>query len=417
MNVVHLNTSDFGGAAVAAIQLHQALLEKGVGSDLLTLTWTRNDVQRHHLVESFALNGSPTWNRMRYKIRRGLERTGLVQDRSNSPGNRMLRPDRKDHEIFSFPFSWFSILDHPLVQQADLIHLHWVGYGMIDHCDFFGRCSKPIVWTLHDMNPFTAGSHHTDEDESYRDGPDSSPQLKDPRKAQLLWKYKYDAVRQVPAEKLRLVAPSRWLADRAMASAMFKGRSCTVIPNGFDSRIFRPKDKVEARKELGLPVDKRIILFNALDVANPRKGMQHLLAALRTMSTPDVQLVSVGHRGTLPQQEAIEFGFVQDPSRLATLYAAADVFVLPSVAENLPNTIAEAHLCGTPVVAFAVGGIPEQVHAGNGRLAPLKDEVGLRHAVDEVLSLTWDRDGIAREAAARYGRDRVAEAYLRQYSM
>lgn len=417
MKVVHLNTSDFGGAAMAAINLHLALLEQGVDSHLLTLNKTRDDIPRHAEVAPFELHGTPTLDRLRYKARRLLEVTGLVEDRSNTPTNRNLRQEHAGHEIFTLPYAFFDVLEHPLVQAADVVHLHWVGYGMIDHRRFFSKCTKPIVWTLHDMNPFTAGSHHTDEDMSFRDGPDRSPQLRDPRKAARYWRYKFDAVKALSVDRLSLVAPSRWLATHAESSAMFRGRKCVVIPNGFDTTVFRPLDRAAARASLGWPVDRRILLFNALDVGNPRKGMQFLIPALRALGRSEVQLVCVGGNAhALPADLGVlAIGYLTDPAQLARTYAAADLFVLPSLAENLPNTIAESLLCGTPVVAFRVGGIPEQVNDTNGRLAELKDVQGLTDAIRTVLDDTWDHAAIAASAAVRYDRRTIATAYRALY--
>lgn len=417
MKVVHLNTSDFGGAAVAAINLHLALLEQGVDSHLLTLNRTRDDLRRHSSVEPFMLNGTPLFDRLRYKARRVLEVARMIEDRSNTPSNRNLRKEREGHELFTLPYSWFDVWKHPLIQAADVVHLHWVGHGMIDHQRFFGHCTKPLVWTLHDMNPFTAGSHHTDEDLSFHEGPDRSPQLRDPRKAERYWRYKYDALRSVPQERLKLVAPSRWLADHAESSAMFKGRGCAVIPNGFDTAVFRLQERAAARMAWGWAQDRRIVLFNALDVDNPRKGMQFLLPALRKLGRNDVQLVCVGgNADALPADLGVlATGYLTDPAAIARTFAAADLFVLPSLAENLPNTIAEAHLCGTPVVAFRTGGIPEQVDDTNGRMAQRKDVDGLADAIRTVLDRSWDHSAIATRAATRYDRRIVAAAYRALY--
>ena len=180
MKVVHLNTSDFGGAAIAAIQLHEALLEQGVESDLLTLNKTRNDVPRHHRVAPFDLGGSPTIDMLRYKARRAMEVLGVLEDRRNAPDNKALLDRPPGHEIFTVPYSYFQILDHPLVQAADVIHLHWVSYGMVDQRAFFLACTKRVVWTMHDMNPFTGGCHHADACEGFIDLCYNCPQLKDP---------------------------------------------------------------------------------------------------------------------------------------------------------------------------------------------------------------------------------------------
>lgn len=416
MKVVHLNTSDFGGAAMAAIQLHLALLDSGADSDLLTLNKTRNDIPRHTLVEPLKLGGSEMFDKLRFKSRRLLEHAGLMEDRSSGPGNRNLQGRPPGFEIFTLPYSFFDVLEHPLVKAADVIHLHWVSYGMIDFDRFFGKCSKRIVWTLHDMNPFTGGCHHADECTGYRAACENCPQLRDPQQAHPYWSYKQRALIRFPADRLQLVAPSQWLAGRAEASTIMKGRNCQVIPNGFDVAQFS-FDR-HARERLDLPADKRIILFNALDVNNPRKGMQFLLPALKRMHEQNVLLVSVGGSSAawpegIPVHDA---GYITSTEQLALYYSAADLFVLPSMAENLPNTISESLLCGTPVVAFNVGGIPEQVHAGNGMLVEQHTSAALEAAIHAALGMTWDHISIAQQAAQHYDRRTVAKEYQRIYS-
>ncbi len=417
MRVVHLNTSDFGGAAMAAIQLHLALLDSGVDSDLLTLNKTRNDIPRHTVVEPFQLGTSETIDKLRYKSRRLLERTGLVDDRSTGPGNRNLQGRPPGFEIFTLPYSFFDVLEHPLVKAADVIHLHWVSYGMIDFDRFFGKCGKRIVWTLHDMNPFTGGCHHADDCTGYRRACENCPQLCDPHQAHTYWSCKQRALTRFPADRLQLVAPSRWLADRAEASTIMQGRSCWVIPNGFDVAHFRNRDRAAARVQLGIPSDRKVILFNALDVNNPRKGMQFLLPGLKRMHEQNVLLLSVGGgSGSFPEGIPVhDAGYITSMEQLALHYSAADLFVLPSMAENLPNTISESLLCGTPVVAFNVGGIPVQVHAGNGMLVEQHTSAALEAAIHAALGMTWDPLAIAQQAAQRYDRRTVAKEYQRIY--
>jgi glycosyltransferase involved in cell wall biosynthesis len=416
MRVVHLNTSDAGGAAMAAIQLHEALLEAGVESDLLTLNKTRSDVPRHHRVLPFELEGNAAVNRLSYKVRRAAEVVGLVPDKHNAPDNKNLLDRPAGYETFTVPYSFFDILEHPLVQAADIIHLHWVSYGMIDQGAFFRACKKPIVWTMHDMNAFTGGCHHADDCVGFESTCPVCPQLKDHQQAQVYWSYKQQAIAVVAKDRLRLVAPSQWLADRAVRSSIFKGRTCEVVPNGFQIDQFRSTER--ARDILDLPEGKKIILFSALDVMNPRKGMHYLLPALERMKDQNILLVSVGGR-SVPMPDGVEVhdaGFVASSEQLALYYSAADLFVLPSVAENLPNTISEALLCGTPVVAFRVGGIPEQVHAGNGILVEPGDGSALEAAIHAALGMTWDHIRIAEQATERYDRRAIATAYQRIYS-
>jgi len=416
MKVVHLSTSDFGGAAMAAINLHRALLDQGLESDLLTMGRTRHDIPRHTQVQPFSLGGGLVWNKLKYKFGRIQEITGLAEDRNNQPNNRYLKDRPAGYEIFTLPYSWFSILDHPLVKQADVVHLHWVSFGMVDYADFFANCKSKVVWTMHDMNPFTGGCHHADDCVGYKASCPVCPQLKNRTKAHDYWQYKHDALHGSRSGSLHLVAPSQWLADRCETSTIMSGRSVSVIPNGFDVQRFRYMEK--ARERLQFPKEKHMVLFNALDTANPRKGIQYLVPALRMLNDPNILLVSVGGRSMdLPSGiEIHEAGFVSDPETLALYYSAADLFVLPSMAENLPNTISESLLCGTPVVAFRVGGIPEQVGASDGVLVETMSSEALSTGIATALQMQWDPHSIAERAVARYNGRSIAQAYQQIYS-
>lgn len=414
MRVVHLNTSDFGGAAMAAIQLHEALLEQGVESDLLTLNRTRQDVPRHHRVEPFALSAVPAWAKARYKARRAMEVLKLVEDRHNAPDNRHLQDRPPGHEIFTNPHSFFDITDHPLMRQADIVHLHWVSYGMIDHERFFQKVGKPIIWTLHDMNPFTGGCHYSDGCTHFREQCEACPQLNEPRWAHVYWERKRRGYLQVPKDKLQVVTPSAWLGEWAGQSALLGDRPRHVVPNGFDPGVFRHRP--EARRQLGLPEDRKILLFTALEMDNVRKGMPDLLQALELLRDPEIMLLSMGggklERTDIDHHHA---GYITDPEKLALHYAAADLFVLPSKADNLPNTISESLMCGTPVVAFRVGGIPEQVNEGNGILVDEMSGEALAAAIRTAMDRSWDPAVIAGAAREHYDRNAVAAQYRQLY--
>lgn len=416
MRIAHLSTNDFGGAAIAAINLHRALLKAGEESDLLTLGRTRDDVSRHHLVDPYTLH-PPAWlSRARYKTRRVLERTGLADDRSPDAWNRHLRDRPPGRETFSLPWTFFDVMRHPIARRADVIHLHWVSRGMIDNTRFFKNCSKPVVWTLHDMNPFTGGCHHADECEGYRASCMACPQLAEPDQPSAWWQVKRDALAGCPKDRLALVAPSRWLASCCESSSIMAGRTCAVVPNGFDTAHFGPHQRAFGRQRLGWPKDKRVVLFGAFDAGNPRKGMETLLHALDGLGS-DVLLVSMG--APIPalkgRPDVISTGLLHDADAIARHYAAADIFVLPSMAENLPNTICEAHLCGTPVVAFAVGGIPEQIDGSNGLLVHTRSSDALREAMRAALDRSWDHAAIAAAARERYDAERVVRRYQAIY--
>lgn len=414
MKIVHLNTSDFGGAAMAAIRLHLHLLENGMESDFLTLNKTRNDIPRHFQVQPFSLK---LFSRATYKIRRALEITGCAEDKSNTPFNKNLADRPEGFEIFTLPYSYFSILDHPLVQAADIVHLHWVGFGMIDERNFFLRNKKKLVWTMHDMHPFTGGCHHADSCEEFKRACGVCPQLKNPSLAAQYFTYKKQGYDNINPDQLVAVCPSNWLGVQLSASALWKNKKHRVIANGTDERIFCYRDRNEARKQLGISLEEKVLLFTAHDVNNPRKGMKMLAEVLKEMSDPDLHLICMGSNwsGDGVVQKMTSTGYIEDPGLLALYYAAADVFVLPSLAENLPNTIAEALMCGTACVAFNVGGISEMIHSENGTLVAKGDLDALRNAILQELKGNRNRKEIAQQAALRFGIQSCGAEYRKLY--
>ena len=192
-------------------------------------------------------------------------------------------------------------------------------------------------------------------------------------------------------QEVQLVAPSRWLAKRASQSAIFRGRTVKVIPNGLDLNEFCPRDRIEAREYFHLPQDKKIVLFGSCDPFRDRqKGLSLLLEALRSMEGQNMEAVIFGTsrpKKILPMVFPVHYsGYINDPNELARLYSAADVFVAPAAQENLPYTVMEAMSCGTPVAAFDLGGMPEMVeHQKNGYLARPFDVSDLARGIRWIL--------------------------------
>jgi glycosyltransferase involved in cell wall biosynthesis len=284
--------------------------------------------------------------------------------------------------------------------NADIIHLHWITKAFVGINDI-PRLNAPIVWTLHDMWPFTGGCHYDLECGRYTTGCGRCPVLGSKKtgdlSAQLLSR-KRKAWQEL---NLTIVSPSKWLADCARKSELLHDFRTEVIPNGIDLVHFRPFPKAEARAALSINPVKKIILFGAMSPTDDsRKGFTQLQAALQILAEKNsgASLVIFGApqpdtapEGILPTQY---IGQLESDQDLARLYSAADVFVAPSAQDNLPNTIMEALACGTPCVAFQVGGIPDMIHhTSNGYLAAPGDSEDLARGIDWVLEDTyrWNR--------------------------
>jgi glycosyltransferase involved in cell wall biosynthesis len=281
---------------------------------------------------------------------------------------------------------------------CDIINLHWVADSFFDYRSFFASVPQriPVVWTFHDMNAFTGGCHYDLGCDRYQSRCGSCPQLgsTDPKDlAFRIWKRKRDTFGALFPDLLQIVAPSRWLAEEARKSPLIGKFPASVIPYGLDLEIFKPRNKQSAREVLGIPQSAKAVLFLADGMDNERKGFQFLAQALAGISGPDqvknLTLISLGRNKpklelSLPWHH---LGFVDNERMLAAVYSAADLFVIPSVQDNLPNTVLEAMACGTPALGFAVGGIPDMIRPGiTGELVSPKDVKALGASILRLLN-------------------------------
>jgi glycosyltransferase involved in cell wall biosynthesis len=311
---------------------------------------------------------------------------------------------------------------------ADILHLHWVSTGYLS-VESIGRLERPVVWTLHDMWPFTGGCHYSGECTAYRHNCGSCPELDSSSTWDLsrwVWQRKSTHWQKLD---LTVVCPTRWMAERARASSLFADRPVRVIPLGIDTTVYRPIDAVTARHVLGLPLDKKLVLFGALGGAeNERKGRDLLEAALSQVASTaiarDLQLVVFGSSsgtGETPLRAMTRhLGHLHDDVALALAYSAADVMIVPSREDNFPLTALEALACGTPVVGFDTTGLVDMVdHLRTGYLAHSFDVRDLLNGILWVLEDDARRRHLGRVARTKVEADfsiaRVAEAYTKLY--
>lgn len=407
MKILHITTSTSGGAGVACIRLHQGLLSKGISSHVLCLKDYANTAATVPGIHEYASGFLSTYIR---KGKTWLYDRKLKQQLKNQP---------EGYEVFSSIHTSFDITSHPVYKEADIINLHWVS-GFMDYTSFFRKNKKPVVWTMHDMFPFTGGCHHADNNTGFETDCGYCPQLQ----GTLNPKFAFQQLAEKKAAladktSLHIVTPSQWLYNLSIKSALFKNYPHTVINNGASTEIFNSKKREAARAELGLPAGKKILLFVAQSVNNKRKGIHLLWKALQQVKTKDILLLSVGKEDDRMPADFLyqQMGTITDPEKIALVYQSADVFVLPSLAENLPNTIAESLLCGTPVIAFAVGGIPEMVmNEENGYSLP-PDPVQLAAAIDRFFLQPgqFNRHSIEENAFKKYNLATQAGAYMEVY--
>ena len=290
--------------------------------------------------------------------------------------------------------------------MPDVLHLHWIPKGFV-RVEDIQKVRTPIIWTLHDSWPFTGGCHLPGDCIGYQVKCGACPVLGsevDNDLSRNIWKRKKQSY---PLTRITLVAPSHWMADKARSSSLLGGCPVEVIPNALDTHLYSPGDKSEARAALGLPTDRKIILFGAKNVlSDPNKGAELVWQAVQGMPAEircQCSLVVFGEEpGSYSASggvDVINLGAVADETQIVSLYRAADVLVMASRQENLPNMIAEAMSCGLPCVAFSVGGIPEQIcHRRNGCLVEPFDIPAMSSELGWLLSSEGQQELLSAQA-------------------
>ena len=406
MKVLLVSTSDMvGGGAIAAFRLMEALNNNGVKAKMLV---------RDKLSSSVTVAQTGTI------IPKVLERLQIM---SYLKG-KLWQADTADFGI--------NITRTEEYEEADIIHLHWINQGMVSLSCLkkMIKDGKKIVWTLHDEWPYLGICHYRGE-----------CQETECRQCPLLpgnIAHKHYLQKQNIYKKgnITFVGCSQWITDRAKQA--MPDAEVVHINNCVPHNIFRHIDQMEARKKLDLPLDNKIILFCSQNLNDERKGFAFLQQALEKFTIHNSQFIIQGPQSmaldshspkgreggdqlsTLNSQlSTICIGkggrYISSPEEMAMMYAAADVFVTPSLQDNLPNTIAEAMSCGTPCVGFNVGGIPEMIdHLQNGYVAQYKDVNDLAEGIQYVLTHDM-REAALHKAASAYGETHVAQKYINVY--
>jgi len=408
MQVLHLNASDTsGGAARAAYRLHLALLQEGVEKSRMLVQRKFSDdhtvIGPQNMTQKIASLARPFFDS--FPVRRYKQ---------------------KNKTLFSPSWLPISGIAERINHLApDIVHLHWICGGML-RFEELARIEAPIVWSLHDMWAFTGGCHCDQECGRYMSSCGRCVVLGSEREHDLSRKVFLRKQKTLHRCKTLMInGLSGWLARCAQQSALFKGRHVVNLPNPIDTELFKPVDKDFSRELLNLPKDKKIVLFGAMNATvDPNKGFAELSQALSMLKSTDIELVVFGSGKPLAPPD---FGFkthylghLSDDLSLKILYSTADVMVVPSLQENLSNAIMESLSCGTPVVAFNIGGNPDMIdHKQNGYLAVPYEPSDLASGIEWVLNSPEYRSlcNNAREKVVReFESSKVAKQYMELYS-
>ena len=329
-----------------------------------------------------------------------------------------------------FHLQWLPSGLHRKISKInpDIIHLNWICRGFVP-IELLGKLKKPVVWSLHDQWPMTGGCHYDNGCRRYESCCGKCPALESNVEKDLsrwVWNRKKKSYGKLHC---LWIAPSRWMQARGTNSPLLNTHPILHIPYGIDINRFRPVDKLTARNLIGLPTDKKLILFGAVDaVDDPRKGFHHLQCALQEIkqkTDPDqLELVIFGAN---KKDEEADIGFkshylgtLSDELSLVIVYAACDVFVAPSTEDNLPNTILEAMACGTPCVAFDLGGFPDMIdHKVNGYLAePFQADAlsqGILWTIDDAMRYEQLSKSAREKIVNTFDSSFIAEKFIRLY--
>lgn len=392
MRVVHVSSTDtVGGAARAAYRLHRALMESGTGSTML--------VGKKFSADDEVAEVSPS--------------SGFAPVCGEIVQKQYINPRRSADWNTHFSFAWpgHDLSEHPLVREADIIHLHWLwDFQSTATLARLMHLGKPVVWSFHDQRAFTGGCHYSAGCAGYETDCAGCPQLvSDPAgltaaalaDQRMLWR----------RDACTIIGLSHWMAECARRSPLWRDSRIEVIPNCVETGAYVPQDKAECRRKLGLPEDARCVLFGADHGGEIRKGFGGLMRALalcredswfaRETGEGRICFMSYGH----PDKDAAaspvpihSLGYLRNDEDLAAAYGAADFFVLPSLEDNLPNTVLESMSCGTPVMALDVGGVRDMVLEDHtGWLIPPADD---RRFADALLRVLKQPEIAARMADA-----------------
>jgi len=374
MKVLIVNTSDIGGgAARAAHRLHEALLGQGVDSQMLV---QENKSKEYRVLLPSEKKTKKIFN----KVRPFIDQAFLYKykNRSKTPFSVSFLPSK-------------DVIKKINELEPDVVHLHWVCAGFLNIEDI-GLIKKPIVWSLHDMWPFTGGCHYDENCGKYVNSCGSCKVLQSKSDNDLSRKIWERKKKNFSKKNINVIGLSRWLEKCAKESFFLKKSKVVNLPNPINPIIFKPVNKTIARELWDLPNEKKLILFGAMNATGDlRKGFKELSNALYELQSKDVELVIFG--SSEPKQSQ-NFGFkthylgqLSDDVSLATLYSAVEIMVVPSLQENLSNAIMESLSCGTPVIGFNIGGNSDMIdHKINGYLAKPFDPSDLARGIEWVLN-------------------------------
>lgn len=387
MRILHISTFDSGGAGVCCLRLHQALLDSGLESKMVTLKKTKQ------------VKGLYGYGYYRYAASRVisiiLRKFGLVITESNK-----IFKLQKANNTYTIPISAVDLTKCKWVEWADIIHLHWVNTFM-DYPSFLREINKPIVWTLHDENLFYGIAHHR------------KSILPNNLYEQKYKKIKYDAVRS--AKDLTIVFLSQMMYDTFGNEKIIDGRRKVVINNSVNPDVYYAQSRDEMRKKYGVEEGKTVFAFVSLNIADPNKGLDALSKALRSIA-PDAEILAVGGNPSGHKWYNVrEMGAMNDPHAVCEVLSCANYYAMPSYQEGFSQSLLEALACGLPAVVFPVSGSLETINDRNGIICSDFSLDSLKSGIKALMKRPYDARGIRDNIIERFSPEVIAKKYIGLY--
>lgn len=407
MRILHITTYDYGGAGLAVLRLHRALLDVGVNSAVL--------VQNKNLDEPFVYKAEKAGFNSSWKPKCVFVRV-LVKILRHF-GLMLSKKDKYEREFriaakgitklcYTSPISSYDLSEHPLVQEADIIHLHWIA-RFVDYETFFKLVKKPIVWTFHDENIGFGGFHYEMDKNLYYN------KLKSIEDEYAAIKEKSLSCRS----DINVVALSSVMADFCQHKSFLKNNPISVIHNSVNYGVFRPFDKNLSREVFNIPANNKVFAFCCVSLSDERKGLRELISALELLDMSDLSLLCVGD-GPLPIRTSLNVictGTISNANLLALIYSCADIFVMPSFQEAFAQTPLEAMACGLPVIAFPCSGTEELINENNGIRCSDFTVGALVKGLRKALEKKYDSDVIRQDVISRFSPQKIAGKYIELY--
>lgn len=404
MKILIVNYSDInGGAARAAYRLHKSLQENSVDSLML--------VASKESIDNSIIGPNRELKRLIGAFRPFLDSLPL------------LRYKKRNTTLFSL--NWLR--SRTLIKKinsidADIVHLHWISNGMLSIKDI-KRINAPIVWSMHDNWLFTGGCHVKWNCDKYLSGCGNCPQLGSKNKNDLSKRMFSLKTREFSKKSnFVVIGLSNWISSLALNSGIFDKDKIVTLPNPINIKIFRPFDKTLSRELLNLPKEKKLLAFGGMNpLGDKNKGFQELSQAIKYLDPKNVEFVIFGDsNGKFDSDFTTHYvGSLKDDMSLRILFSAVDATLVPSLQENLSNVIMESLSCGTPVVAFDVGGNSDLIdHKVNGYLAKPSNIHDFANGINWLIhleSIDLIKSNCRKKVEQIFESNLVAKKYIKLY--